>query len=116
MSILDTCCFFLSCSLQSPVQVAPGLSPPVTYSVRINSDARVFPESNCSGGVCTWTFTDFPAEDFNFAVAVSNGLAAGQPTPSVKGGMNHYYWFFWAPNFNLSCLLKLDLKVSLHAW
>ena len=74
---------------QSPVQVAPGLSQPVTYSVQFNSDTREFPESNCGGGVCTGTFTDFPAEDFDFAVVVSNGLGNGQTSQSMRGEMDY---------------------------
>ena len=71
---------------QPPVQVAPGLSPPVTYSVQFNSDTREFSKSNCSGGVCTGTyFEEFPTEDFDFAVVVSNGLGDGRASASTRG-------------------------------
>ena len=36
-------------------------------------------------GVCTGTFTDFPAEDFDFAVVVSNGLGNGRASPIMRG-------------------------------
>ena len=39
--------------------------------------------------VCTGTFTDFPAEDFDFAVVVSNGLGNGRASPSMRGVMDY---------------------------
>ena len=74
---------------QSSVPLGSGLKPPVTYSVQFNSDTREFPESNCSMSVCTGTFTDLPAEDFDFAVVASNGLGNGRASPSMRGGMDH---------------------------
>ena len=78
---------FLVFPPQPSVPLGSGLKPPVTYSVQFNNDTREFPESNCGGGVCTGTFTDFPVEDFDFTVVVSNGLGNGRASPSMRGEM-----------------------------
>ena len=36
-------------------------------------------------GMCAGTFTDFPAEDFDFAVVVSNGLGNGRASANTRG-------------------------------
>ena len=68
--------------VQSPIEVAPGLSPPVTYSVRTVGDPQVVLMSNCNATLCQYQ-TEFtsdnpPSNDFTLTVTVSNGIGGGQ--------------------------------------
>ncbi len=68
--------------IQSPVEVAPGLSPAVTYSVQTVGDPQVVSMGNCNATLCQYQ-TDFtsdnhPSNDFTVTVTVSNGIGGGQ--------------------------------------
>ena len=68
--------------MQSRIEVAPGLSPPVTYSVRTIGDPQVVLMSNCNATLCQYQ-TEFtsdnpPSNDFTLTVTVSNGIGGGQ--------------------------------------
>ncbi|XP_064397560.1 uncharacterized protein LOC135344313 isoform X2 [Halichondria panicea] len=66
----------------SPVEVAPGLSPAVTYSVRTVGDPQVVLTGNCNATLCQYqtefTSDNRPSNDFTVTVTVSNGIGGGQ--------------------------------------
>ncbi len=67
---------------QSPVEVAPGFSPAVTYSVRTIGDLQVVSIGNCNATLCQYQ-TNFisdnrPSNPFTVTVTVSNGIGGGQ--------------------------------------
>ncbi len=69
--------------MQSPVnEVAPGLSPAVTYSVRTIGDLQVVSIGNCNATLCQYhtnfTNDNRPSNDFTVTVIVSNGIGGGQ--------------------------------------
>ncbi|XP_064397779.1 uncharacterized protein LOC135344489 isoform X2 [Halichondria panicea] len=66
----------------SPVEVAPGFSPAVTYSVRIVSDPQMVLTGNCNATLCQY-LTNFtsdnpPSNNFTVTITVSNGIGGGQ--------------------------------------
>ncbi len=79
--------------MQSPVEVAPGLFPPVTYSVQTIDGTQVVPIDNCNATLCQY-LTEFtsdnrPSNDFTMAVTVSNGIGGGQSVnTSFQGRFN----------------------------
>ncbi len=79
--------------MQSPVEVAPGLSPAVTYSVRTIGDAQVVPMGNCNAALCQYqadfTSDSRPSNDFTVTVTVSNGIGGSQSVnTSFQGEFN----------------------------
>ena len=78
--------------MQSPVEVAPGLSPAVTYSVRTVGDPQVVLTGNCNATLCQYqtefTSDNRPSNDFTVTVTVSNGIGGGQSVnTSFQGGL-----------------------------
>ncbi len=75
--------------IQSPIEVAPGLSPAVTYSVRTVGDPQVVFTGNCNATLCQYLteFTDDnrPSNDFSVTVTVSNGIGGGQSVTPFQG-------------------------------
>ncbi len=72
--------------MQSPVEVAPGLSPAVTYSIRTIGGPPVVLTGNCNATLCQYQ-TSFssdnrPSNPFTVSVTLSNGIGGGQ---SVNG-------------------------------
>ena len=68
--------------MQTPVVVAPGLSPAVTYSVQTVGDPQVVLMSDCNATLCQYQ-TNFisdnrPSNPFTVTVTVSNGIGDGQ--------------------------------------
>ncbi len=68
--------------MQRPIVVAPGLSPPISYSVRTIGDPQVVLMGNCNATLCQY-FTNFtsdnrPSNDLTVTVTVSNGIGSGQ--------------------------------------
>ncbi|XP_064397731.1 uncharacterized protein LOC135344450 [Halichondria panicea] len=66
----------------TPVVVAPGLSPAVTYSVQTVGDPQVVLMSDCNATLCQYQ-TNFisdnrPSNPFTVTVTVSNGIGGGQ--------------------------------------
>ncbi|XP_064393598.1 uncharacterized protein LOC135341050 isoform X2 [Halichondria panicea] len=66
----------------SPVEVAPGLVPAVTYSVRTIGDPQVVLKGNCNATLCQYqtefTSDNRPSNDFTVTVTVSNGIGGDQ--------------------------------------
>ncbi len=65
--------------MQTPVEVAPGLSPAVTYSVQTVGDPQVVLTSDCNATLCQYQTSDnHPSNPFTVTVTVSNGIGGGQ--------------------------------------
>ena len=108
--------------IQSAVEVAPGLSPAVTYSVRTIGDPQVIPMGICNATLCQYqtefTSDNRPSNDFTVTVTVSNGIAGGQSVNTPFQGefdIVHPYsltteYFFAAP-VNISSLVTLTVVV-----
>ena len=83
----------LSMHMQSPIDVAPGLSPPVTYSVQTVGDPQVVSMGNCNTTLCqylnSFTSDNRPSNDFTVTVTVSNGIGDDQSVnTSFQGEFN----------------------------
>ena len=76
--------------MQSPVRVAPGFSPAVTYSVRTVSDPQVVLTGNCNATLCQYqtelTSDNRPSNDFTVTITVSNGIGGGQSVITSSQG------------------------------
>ena len=82
--------------MQSPIEVAPGLSPPVTYSVQTVSDPQAVLTGNCNATLCqyqtSFSSDNCPSNDFTVTVTVSNGIGGGQSVNApFQGGFNIVY-------------------------
>ncbi len=79
--------------MQTPVTVAPNLSPPVTYSVQTTgSDPQTVPGSNCSAIQCQYQimFTSPPSNNLAVTLIVSNGIGSGQSVELTEQGLLFY--------------------------
>ena len=110
--------------MQSPVEVAPGFSPAVTYSVRTVSDPQMVLTGNCNATLCQY-LTNFtsdnpPSNNFTVTITVSNGIGGGQSVITSSQREFHIVhscslttdYFFAVPfNIILSSLVTLTVVV-----
>ena len=108
--------------MQSPVEVAPGFSPAVTYSVRTVSDPQMVLTGNCNATLCQY-LTNFtsdnpPSNNFTVTIIVSNGIGGGQSViTSFQREFDIVYPcslttdYFFAVPFNISSLVTLTVVV-----
>ena len=75
--------------MQSPVEVAPGLYPAVTYTVQTVGVPQVVPINNCNATLCQYQIKfasdNPPSNDFSVTVTVSNGIGGGQSATPFQG-------------------------------
>ena len=109
--------------MQSPVGVAPGLSPAVTYSVRTIGGPPVVLTGNCNATLCQYQ-TNFPIDDnrpsnpFTVSVTLSNGIGGGQSVNApFQGEFNIVHpcslttEYFFAVPIAISSLVTLTVVV-----
>ncbi len=75
---------------QDAVEVAPGLTPAVSYSVRTLGNPHVVLTGYCNATLCQYqtnfTSDNRPSNDFMVSVTVSNGLGGGQSVNTAFQG------------------------------